>query len=300
MTLGRLRLRGPRRAGVPAGVINGPHPRSCKRQCPLLNAAPFGLAAALLVSGCGSPDRPVNRSFPLPVARAVGVLQYDAKHAHRLRRPLVIIGGFLDPGWAAPQLRDRFRKWTGDPRVTAVSLGFDTSFDECRRDVVAAVDAAYPTADPDRTAEVDVIGVSMGGLVARYAALPAGPGERSLRIARLFTISSPLRGASEADAIPLNLHPLQGGLRSGSWLYRRLADTAPADPYAVYSYVRLGDGTVGAANAAVPGVTPWWVATPPLTLPHDGAYADPRILADIACRLRGEPPLTHDPPAPLP
>ena len=216
---------------------------------------------------------------------------------------MLIVGGFLDPGWAAPQVRDRFKRWTGDNRVTAVSLAGDTSFDQCRRDVVAAVDAAFPTTDPERTTAVDVIGVSMGGLVARYAALPPAAGAtpaRHLSIDRLFTISSPLRGARLADALPVDLHPLQPSMRTGSWLYRRLAVEPPPDPYAVFSYVRLGDGTVGVENAAVPGQSPWWVPTPPPEFPHDGAYTDARILADIACRLRGEPPLAHDPPAPVP
>ena len=39
---------------------------------------------------------------------------------------------------------------------------------------------------------------------------------------------------------------------------------------------------------------------PPLELSHIGAVLDPRILADIVLRLRNEPPLTHEPRAPLP
>jgi pimeloyl-ACP methyl ester carboxylesterase len=259
----------------------------------------LSLTMALFAVGCTN-RAPVNRSFPVTVARATGILRYDAKHPRQLRRPLLIVGGFMDPGWAAPRLADRFRRWTGDDRIAAVSLGFDTGWDECRRDVVAAADAAFPTTDPTQTTEVDVVGVSMGGLAARYAALPTR--SRRLRIARLFTISSPLRGAIFADAPPIDLHPLQAGLRTGSWLYRRLDADPPSEDglYAVYSYVRLNDTTVGPANAAVAGATPWWVPTPPGELPHDAAYTDARILADIACRLRGEPPLARDPPAPLP
>ena len=259
---------------------------------------------AAAVSGC-VPDRRLNPSFPITRPAAAALLHYDAGHPVPLRRPVLIVGGFLDPGWAPPRLRDRFRRYVGDTRVAAVSLGSDLSFDQCRRDIVAAADAAFPTGDPDGTTEVDVIGVSMGGLAACYAALPPGPlvpSRRRLRIGRLFTISSPLRGATLADEIPVDLHPLQPAMRTGSWLYRRLADGRqdPADLYPIYSYVRLGDGTVGAANAAVPGATAWWVPTPPGEFPHDAAFLDPRLLADIACRLRGEPPLAHDPATPLP
>jgi hypothetical protein len=260
---------------------------------------------ALLLAGCPADPRPANPSFHPTRSQAVALLTYDAKHPRPLRRPLVIISGYLDPGILAPRLRDQFRRWTGDPRVLAVSPGLDGSFDDCRRDIVTAVDAAFPTADPDRTAEVDVLGLSMGGLAARAAALPPGPrlpSRRRLRIGRLFTISSPLRAAILADAAPGEVYDLQSAMRSGSWLYRLLNDgpTSAEDVYPVYSYVRLGDGTVGAANAAVPGTVAWWVATPPLQLPHDAAFGDARILADIACRLRGEPALSRDPPAPLP
>ena len=257
----------------------------------------------LTAIGCATDaaDEPRNPSFPVTYAHAIDLLRYDAKHPRRLRRPLLVVGGFGDPGVAAPRLRDVVRRATGDDRVAAVSLGLDLSLTECRDDIVAAADKAFPEPGTNQTAEVDVVGISMGGLAARYAAL-SETGHRRLRIARLFTISSPLRGATLADAVPFDGHPLQSEMRTGSPLYRWIDawPQQPADLYGVYSYVRLHDGTVGAANAAVPGVTPWWVQPPPLRAPHDGAFGDARILADIVTRLRGEPPLTRDPPAPLP
>jgi hypothetical protein len=64
--------------------------------------------------------------------------------------------------------------------------------------------------------------------------------------------------------------------------------------------VRLGDGIVGARYAAPPNTAPRWVPTPPLGDSHNGASKDPRILADILRRLRGESPITTTPQAPLP
>jgi hypothetical protein len=64
--------------------------------------------------------------------------------------------------------------------------------------------------------------------------------------------------------------------------------------------VRLNDGWIGESHAAPPGRTAWWVSTPFLEESHAGVVSDPRILADVARRLRGEEPFTHDPPAPLP
>ncbi len=269
----------------------------------------WAAAAAGLLAGCAAvqTDLPVNPSFPITHARAEGALTADAALPRPLRRPLVIVGGFTDPGFAARLLTRQFREVTDDRRIAAVSLGWDRSFDECRADIIAATDLAFPTDDPAQTTEVDVVGVSMGGLAARYAAASPRPADpphrRRLRIARLFTISSPLRGAKLADEIPFDLHPLQPAMRTGSWLYRLLNDgpVRPADVYAVYSYVRLRDDRVGTANAAVPGVTPWWLSAPrPPASSHHAVFADVRILADIVARLRGDEPFTRDPPTPIP
>jgi hypothetical protein len=64
--------------------------------------------------------------------------------------------------------------------------------------------------------------------------------------------------------------------------------------------VRLGDIIVGAPNAAPEGLTPRWLPGEPLQDSHIGAMLDKRIIADVARRLRGEQPLTSDPPQPLP
>ncbi len=141
---------------------------------------------------------------------------------------------------------------------------------------------------------MDVIGYSMGGVVARFAAIWK---ERPLQIARLFTISSPLIGADRANRLPL-LHPLQKHLRSGSPMLAEI--NATTKDYPIFSYVRLGDEPVGIENAAVPGTVPWWLPTPAFGSPHDGAFSDPRILADITRRLRGEPALASAPAAELP
>ena len=89
-------------------------------------------------------------------------------------------------------------------------------------------------------------------------------------------------------------------MRPGSDFLAALdADRAPGD-YELLAYTRLGDLIVGAENAAPPGEEAWWVANPPLSFAHLGAANDPRILADIARRLRGEEPISTSPPSPLP
>jgi hypothetical protein len=255
-----------------------------------------GLAFA---GGCARPT-PVNPSFPLSSDAATAALRDDAERPVHLARPVVVIGGFLDPGVAAAVLAADVRRATGDDRVTGVELGTFLTLDGCRRHVIDAVDVAFPTTDPTATTEVDVVGYSLGGVVARDAANPAAPGDRRLRIARLFTISSPLRGATAATLLSADLHPIQGPMRPGSPFLARLNDPAVAGRYPICSYVCLGDDAVGARNASLPGVPPWWVSGPMVGSPHDWAFLDDRIVADVVARLRGDRPFTTSPPAPLP
>jgi pimeloyl-ACP methyl ester carboxylesterase len=297
------------------------------------------LAAALLALGCAK--QPPNPSFNVSNDDAKAALREMRRDAKPLPRPLVVLGGLQDPGIAVSVLCDDFRRLSGDdPRVIGVSFFFAGNFDNCRKRVIDAVDEAFPSDDPVWTTEVDVVAVSMGGLVARYAAAAPAPEEarasaapdqtptttgaeteppkassgapaRRLRIARLFTISSPHRGAALAFLPTLN--PLQIDMRAGSKFLRRLdacdglaaddaslAQTRPSTGYELIPYVRLNDMIVGESNAAPTGWTPRWVPAEPFQDSHLFAIADPRIVADIARRLRGEPPLTTDPPAPLP
>ena len=213
-----------------------------------------------------------------------------------LCRPLVVIGGMLDPGIAAYWQRWEFSELTGDRHIIAIPLAECMSFDDCRRKIVEAVDEAYKHHPSDRTVDVDVVGYSLGGLAARYAASPSSPAPH-LSISRLFTISSPNQGAIAAENLPL-LHPLQKDLRPGSSLLAKLNQAPPC--YPVYSYVCLSDAIVGEKYASMPGERVWWVPDAPMTIPHTGAFYDPRILADIARRLRDEPALATDPPSALP
>ena len=252
-------------------------------------------SAAMLFVGCAA--QPVNPSLPTTTPQAQCDLSRMKASPGQLERPLVIIGGFADPGIAAGSLKREFDAMTRGRRIIAVSLWWRWSAEACRREVIRAVDCAFPNTDPKRTSEVDVIGYSLGGFAARYAAVGSSANCRTLRIARLFAISSPLQGADDVCRWPALL-PIQKDLRPGSAVLSRI--NASAAPYPIFAYVRLGDHPVGVANAAPPGRVAWWVATPAFEDAHNGAYKDPRILADIARRLRGETPAAHDPPAPLP
>ena len=254
------------------------------------------IVSLFLLIGCAA--QPTNPSFPIAVKQGQLDMQRMSENRKPLARPLVVISGFLDPGVGAWVLESEFSSVTTDRRIICVSLGECLSFDDCRRKIVNAVERSWPSRDPAQTVEVDVVGLSMGGVAARYAALPLKKKGKGLRIARLFTISSPHLGAEDAQRLPL-LHPLQESLRPGSPFYAKL-ESSPPD-YQIYPYVRLGDHVVGTQFSAPKGQYPWWVPDDITDgPPHGGAFLDPRILSDIARRLRGEPPSSTCPPAPLP
>jgi pimeloyl-ACP methyl ester carboxylesterase len=254
------------------------------------------LLAIHSVPGCAGRKR-INPSFDVTNDQASAAIRDMRESPKELQRPLVILGGFSDP-FGASLVRGRFEKFFEDePKIIVVSFIGVTDFDQCRRRVIEAVDRAFPTDDPMQTREVDVIGLSMGGLVARIAAEPDDPEARRLRIARLFAIASPLRGAKLAN-FPLVLTPMHRDMRVGSALLDRLNANPP--DYLIYPYTRLNDGTVGESLAAPAGQDPWWLDASPFSGPHFTSALDKRIIADIARRLRDEEPFATEPRSPLP
>jgi pimeloyl-ACP methyl ester carboxylesterase len=255
---------------------------------------------ALWMAAGGCATRPANRSFDVSATDARRALREMRNWPRPLERPVVVLDG-LGPPMASWLLAGELKRVLGDDSVLGVTFAFSDTFDNCRSHLVRAVEKHFPSDDPLLTAEVDVVAVSMGGVVARYAATPPGgtPGKR-LKVARLFTISSPHRGAQLA-ALPALLGRKQIDMREGSPFLRDLArrERESAD-YEIVPYARLGDGVVGEHNAAPAGRTPRWLPNLPLEPAHLACFTDPRIVADIVRRLRGEPPFSTDPPEPLP
>jgi pimeloyl-ACP methyl ester carboxylesterase len=250
----------------------------------------------LLSAGCAAPAQ--NPSFPLSLADAQADLRRMRGDPRPPQRPIVILGGFGDPGAGGAYVGGELRRELSDPRILATSFIFCRSFDDCRRKVIDAIDKKWPSDDPNETVEVDVIGLSMGGLVGRYCAV-GGDGSRRLRVHRMFTVSSPHRGATRAQQLPRILQ-MQIDMRPGSDFLRRLEASEDEEAYEIVPYVRLDDEIVGEQYASPPGRLVWWVSKLPMQPSHIGAATDPRILADIIRRLRGESPLTTEPAAPLP
>jgi hypothetical protein len=251
----------------------------------------------LLFAAACSADSPANPSFPLTVAAAKAELAQMEAAPLPAARPIVIVGGYADPGIVTSQLTARLRDvLEPGTQIITVSPGWVSTMDEARRKLLDAVEAELPSTDPVWTAEVDIIAISMGGLVSRYAAMPGEDSRRRLRIARLFTISTPHRGADWA-AMP-TVEDRVVDMRADSAFLCTLDEAEQC--YEVLPYCRLNDWIVGCENAAPPGRSAWWVQNQPFQLGHIDAHKDPRILADIARRLRGETAYTTLPAAGLP
>lgn len=256
------------------------------------------LAGMSLWAGC-SADVPLNPSFPLTLADARLALREMEKRPKTPARPLVVLGGIYDPGIASSGVARRLRRMVdAEDLIISISLFGCGTFDQCRARVIEKVQEAFPSDDPDLTTEVDVIAISMGGLVARHAAEVKAEGGRRLQIRRLFTISTPHRGAKLAW-LPIFDSRIKDMKKDSAFLKKLDLAWENAD-YEIYPYTRLGDVIVGPANTAPPGRHPWWTANIPGSFSHLFTMFDPRFLADIARRLRSESPFTHDPPAPLP
>src|SRR5262249_49304565 len=139
-----------------------------------------------VLAGCAGTANP---SFPLTSSQAKQAIREMRTDLKPLPRPLVIVGGFLDPDLGPMTLKSFFERSTRDSTIISVSLFSCASFDECRKTIIDAVQQKCPSSDPRWTTEVDVVGMSMGGLAARYAAAQGeSSGARRLKIARLFSI----------------------------------------------------------------------------------------------------------------
>ena len=207
-------------------------------------------------------------------------------------RPVVMLGGWGDPIWGMKLVRKRLAGvFVGDPFVVQNHSWFG-DFDRYRDRIIASVDKAYPTSDPHQTVAVDVVGHSMGGLLGRYAAMPL-PGRRRLNVQRLFTISTPHRGARMAWMSPLE-HAVRD-MKPGSIFLETLDAALPDREYELVMYVRQRDWVVGFHRAAPHGMTPHWLASPWWERGHADSKKDPRLVADIARRLRGETPWSGRP-----
>ena len=251
------------------------------------------LAAALAATGCSMPRRTPNPSFPTTKKDAEADLARMQASPATLERPVLILAGIGDLSISSGTLVRALAPCL-DGKVIDINFFDEMTFAGARQKLIREA-AAQLGVDPDHLPEVDVVGFSMGGLVARDAAIPDDAGRR-LRIRRLYTISTPHEGA-RLGGIPMGIPQGDDMAPTSDFIdsLRRVRRT-----YELVCYARLDDTTVGEEFAAPEGEPLWWVPTPSGEWAHMAAFSDPRIIADIARRLRGERSLTRPPAAPLP
>ncbi|WP_432799026.1 esterase/lipase family protein [Poriferisphaera sp. WC338] len=255
--------------------------------------------------GCGFNHR-TNPAFATTHDQAKEELKDMEDNPVSLKRPVIILGGWGDPGFAPASMAKKIHKATGEnDDIITVNYFLTSSFDESARNTVKQVEKQFPSNDPDQTVEVDVIGFSMGGLVARYAAIPpkdVGPNAHTkrLNIKNLYTVSTPHQGARFAflaawfDSSARDMKP------NSIFLEKLDEDLKQNNRYTMIPYTRLEDMTVGEHNTYPKGYNVIWVDNRPFQAAHGGAAGDRRIIADIARRLRHEQPLAAADQPPLP
>ena len=264
------------------------------REC--LPGTAIAALAVALGSGCvtGTP----NPRFPEPTREASTRLAEYSREPAAHARPILALGGYMDPGFASGALARTLRRACGpEATIVPVSFGDCTSMAQCRDRVLAATQGLR-SAQPDLA--FDVVANSMGGLVARYCTLtpeqislcglPPPPQAGAIRIHHLYTICTPHRGARMAEG-PLG-SPLTRDMRPGSHFLSCLDSALANASYGLTCFARAGDSIVGADRCAPAGVEPILFDTPPFELAHIDAHADPRILLVIVRSLREGSSLT--------
>jgi len=201
-----------------------------------------------------------------------------------LARPVVVIAGYADPGIYSALVARELRRLTSRSRADFLLPTINPFVDIAASGARAArqVRAALADRGLDPGTPVDMVGMSMGGLVCRTAA--SALVEDPLEIARLFTLGTPHRGAEIAAAISPSTASSQ--MRPGSAFLGRL-DACPV-PDETYCFTAAGDTVIGADRGVAPGATAYRLPGRPGE-DHLSIMADPIALVEIARRLRGEP-----------
>lgn len=237
-----------------------------------------------------------NPNFPATAREISADLARMERDPVRLRRPVIVLSGYRSPHPVASRLAERICDLTGAERDEVQSLAYIWSgtVEGPARQAVARVEKLWPSDDQDWTSEVDVVAISMGGLVARLAAaypeLRGEPGGKRLKIGTLYTLASPHRGARLADWIRLDSACCS--MKPGSEFLVALDEAFASREYEVVPYAVLRDKWVGAKHASPVGQEPIWVPGR-LVMSHHLVSFNKRIRADLARRLRREVPLAQ-------
>lgn len=190
--------------------------------------------------------------------------------------PLVLVHGL----WDTPRLFNRLQRELGEQRQPLLiphlphQLGA-VGLLELAELLGSHIEAAFGSEQP-----IDVLGFSMGGVIARSWIQLLG-GHRRTR--RFHCVGSPQRGTWAAQAVPGRLLPGIADMKRGSALLRRLdADLSTLEPVDCRSYYCRTDLTV------FPGWQAHLPIGPAIELPvwtHRQLIADARALQILSEEL---------------
>lgn len=237
---------------------------------------------------------PPSEGFTAPSAAVRAELARMEAEPVGLTRPLVVIAGWRGTGAFADSIEASLIRLTGadNAEVISVATPLTNSLAGGARKVVGAVEGRWPCDDPEWTVEVDVVGYSMGGILARLAAEAPEEDEscrKRLRIRTLYTLATPHAGTHAwGDFFAPDTSARQ--MQKESAALAALNAALPEAGYALVCYATLNDRIVGARHAAPPGMHPIWTPAH-WRLSHFSIPRNKRVLADIALRLRDETPL---------
>ncbi|KUJ51377.1 Extracellular esterase EstB [Streptomyces sp. MBT84] len=154
-----------------------------------------------------------RRSAPLPISPDAATLPTEAKP------PVILLHGFIDNRSVFVLLR---RNLTQHGRQHIESLNYSPLTCDIR--TAAQLLGRYIEELCERTGQerVDVVGHSLGGLIARYYVQRLGG---DLRVRTLVTLGTPHSGTRVAPLA--NAHPIVRQMRPGSELIQELREPAP-------------------------------------------------------------------------
>jgi len=259
--------------------------------------ADLSLRAVLATLGRGGSDP----SFGVGAAEVAAELQRLRATPRPLARPLVILNGYHTPAQVAWWLRVRLASLTSGRAadILTVSYPAQTMIEGAAEQSLAAITRRWGSGALERAGGLDVVGISMGGLVARLAALapkarlfagrPAALSDGRLQIARLFTFATPHQGSHRAARVAPDTAARD--MKPGSPFLEAL--NAHPREYPLVCYSQRGDAVVQPLAAAPPGVRPL-VADGSRLMSHFTTAHNPWFLVDLARRLRGEAPLLEE------
>ena len=210
-----------------------------------------------------------------------------------LARPIMILGGWRAPAISPWRLEDRLRRLLPGATIITIAYPLAGSIEAARGEVERRLSRAKLQRAADGALELDVIGISMGGLVARTMLSTPLKGVPNLRVPRLFTLATPHRGA----VLTRHVRPDSATkcMREDSEFLAKLNATAWPASTSLTCYTLLHDWWVGARNTAPPGRTPIWLDASNVAerwMSHFLIVQHAGIATDIARRLRGEAPLS--------